>query len=383
MEGLPDLGAMLTPIEGDSTAGSDLRLDESPTAAIRNLRDARKAATQAERRLEGAEDGADMPMVPEWEMIAAQAPDLIATRSKDLELAAWLTEAWLRTNNEPPLSGLALGFRLMAGLVRDFWPETFPPPEDGDDYEKVRAIAQLNGESGEGTLFAPLRRLTITRATGGESYALWQYENAYALAQRPTEQREKRIAEGALTVETIQQSANMSPQPFFVALLGGVEEARTALSELDTVMTEKCGSTAPSLGRLRDFLEELSNTVKMLGQHVLPVEGEDAPAEAGGDTVAGESGGSAGAGGGSANFSLTSGDAAKNREAALRVLEQIADFFRRTEPHSPVSYTLQDVVRRARLPLPELMAELLGDDGTRRQFFANAGYKLPDESSEY
>ncbi|MDD3445831.1 MAG: hypothetical protein PHS60_10500 [Zavarzinia sp.] len=65
------------------------------------------------------------------------------------------------------------------------------------------------------------------------------------------------------------------------------------------------------------------------------------------------------------------------------MLEQIADFFRRTEPHSPVSYTLQDVVRRARLPLPELMAELLGDDGTRRQFFANAGYKLPDESSEY
>ncbi len=209
MEGLPDLGTMLLPIEGESPSGVDLRSDESPTAPIRNLRDARKTATQAERRREGLDESeVETGLVPEWKIILDQVPGLIATKSKDLELGAWLTEALLRTNGLP---GLAHGFRLMAGLVTGFWPATFPPAEDGDQYEMVRPIAQLNGESAEGTLFAPLRRLTLTRSTTGTSYAVWQYENAFALAQQPAERRDKRIAEGALTIETIEQSGNSTP----------------------------------------------------------------------------------------------------------------------------------------------------------------------------
>lgn len=377
MEGLPDLGAMLVPIEGEAPAGVDLRNDESPTAPIRNLRDARKTATQTERRREGMDESeVETGLVPEWKLILDQVPGLIATKSKDLELAAWLTEALLRTNGLP---GLAHGFRLMAGLAASFWPGTFPPAEDGDQYEMVRPIAQLNGESAEGTLFAPLRRLSVTRATGGSSYALWQYDNAYALAQKPAEQRDKRIAEGALTVDTIQQSANATHVSFFQTLLAGTADALAALAELDTILTEKAGSTAPSLSRLREFLQQLHETLRNLGRNVLPVE-----TASGGETAATEGGGEAqaegGSGGGGFSGSLNSGDALKNREAALRALEQIADFFRRTEPHSVLSYTLQDAVRRARLSLPELMAELLNDDSVRKQFFAHAGYKLPESS---
>ncbi|MFA5123575.1 type VI secretion system protein TssA [Zavarzinia sp.] len=381
MEGLPDLAALLAAIEGDSPAGTDLRLDESPTAPIRNLRDARKTATQAERRREGEDDaGTENVVAPEWRLIAEQAANLIATKSKDLELAAWLTEALLRTYEAAPLSGLAFGFRLMTGLVTQYWPDTFPPPEDGDEYEKVRAIAQLNGESNEGTLFPPLRRLLVTRASGGESYALWQYENAFALAQKPEEQRLKRIAEGALTVEMIEGSANLSSTAFYQTLVTSAGEALAALNELDQVMTEKCGAAAPSLSRLRGFLEGFGETVRTLGRNKLPIGGgTDAATEA---AVAAVMGGAAGDGGTGGSFSLNSGNAAQNREAALRALEQIADFFRRTEPHSIVSYTLQDAVRRARMDLPALMAELLGDDTVRKQFFANAGFRLDEPAGE-
>lgn len=384
MEGLPDLAALLAAIEGDSPCGVDLRLDESPTAPIRNLRDARKTATQAERRIDSGDDlaASESPDV-QWRLIASQAPDLIAYKSKDLELAAWLTEALLRTHKDAPLAGLAFGFRLMAGLVENFWPETFPPPEDGDEYEKVRAIAQLNGESTEGTLFAPLRRLMITRSSAGESYALWQYENAFALAQRPAEQREKRIAEGALTVETVEESANSTPGWFFVQLRDGVTDAMAALADLDRIMTDKCGSYAPSVGRIRDFLEEFRTTILRLGRNVMPAEtSSNTAGEATIDFGAPAEGGSAPSGqGGGGSFSLSSGNAAENREAALKALQQIADFFRRTEPHSLLSYTLEDAVRRARMSLPELMAELITDESVRQQFFANAGYKLPPAES--
>lgn len=376
MEGLPDLGTMLLPIEGEAPSGVDLRSDESPTAPIRNLRDARKTATQAERRREGLDDAdAETGLVPEWKTILDQVPGLIATKSKDLELAAWLTEALLRTSGLP---GLAHGFRLMTGLAANFWPATFPPAEDGDQYEMVRPIAQLNGESAEGTLFPPLRRLILTRSTTGTSYAVWQYENAFALAQQPAERRDKRIAEGALTLETIEQSGNATSVAFFQELLAGAGDALAALTELDTTLTAKAGSSAPSLGRLREFLEQLQERVRNLGRNVLPPPGSEtveAAAEIGGDPAAA-------AGGGGGSFSLTAGDSVKNREAALRALEQIAEFFRRTEPHSVLSYTLQDAVRRARLSLPQLMAELLSDETVRKQFFAYAGFKLPDPQGD-
>ena len=41
-----------------------------------------------------------------------------------------------------------------------------------------------------------------------------------------------------------------------------------------------------------------------------------------------------------------------SRDDALRVLGEIANFFRRTEPHSPISYTLDEAVRRGRLTFP-------------------------------
>jgi type VI secretion system protein ImpA len=376
MEGLPDLGAMLVPIEGEAPAGVDLRADESPTAPIRNLRDARKTATQAERRREGQDESeVETGLVPEWKIILDQVPNLIATKSKDLELAAWLSEALLRTNGLP---GLAHGFRLISGLVTAFWPGTFPPAEDGDQYEMVRPIAQLNGESAEGTLFAPLRRLTVTRGSTGTSFAVWQHENAFALAQKPADIRDKRIAEGALTIETIEQSANATPVAFFLDLIAGTTEALAAVAELDTILTEKAGAAAPSFSRLREFLQQLQETARNLGRNVLPPPGSEtteAAAQTGSD-------GAVASGGSGGGISLASGDALKNREAALSALQQIADFFRRTEPHSVLSYTLQDAVRRARLSLPELMAELLSDDSVRKQFFANAGFKLPDPSGD-
>ena len=49
---------------------------------------------------------------------------------------------------------------------------------------------------------------------------------------------------------------------------------------------------------------------------------------------------------------------------------QIADFFRRTEPHSPLAYTLQEVVRRGRMTWPELIAALGG--GTVEGYPENA-----------
>ena len=51
-------------------------------------------------------------------------------------------------------------------------------------------------------------------------------------------------------------------------------------------------------------------------------------------------------------------------EVALPRSNDIAAFFRRTEPHSPVAYLLERAVSWANMPLDQFLAELIRDEGT-------------------
>src|SRR3954470_22294172 len=106
-----DLAALLASIPGDAPAGIDLRGDASPQSLYYRLRDARADARAAERTAE-SEDPLSAPP-PEWRMIRDLGIEAIAGHSKDLEIAAWLTEALLRSDRLP---GFTAGVRLMSGL---------------------------------------------------------------------------------------------------------------------------------------------------------------------------------------------------------------------------------------------------------------------------
>jgi len=104
--------------------------------------------------------------------------------------------------------------------------------------------------------------------------------------------------------------------------------------------------------------------------------GMDAGAEEmGGMAAAGEGGG--GGGGPGLNFSAT-GQRTANREDALKTLETIASYFRTTEPNSPLSYTLDDAVRRAKLTWPELLEECVPDFATRHAILTALGIRVPE-----
>ncbi len=68
-----------------------------------------------------------------------------------------------------------------------------------------------------------------------------------------------------------------------------------------------------------------------------------------------------------------------SREEMLRDLGRIAEYFRRTEPHSPLAYTLDETVRRARMSWPELLAELVPEPTARFAILTSLGIKPPSE----
>jgi type VI secretion system protein ImpA len=69
--------------------------------------------------------------------------------------------------------------------------------------------------------------------------------------------------------------------------------------------------------------------------------------------------------------------AISRREQALRQLTEIAAWFKRNEPSSPIGFTLDEAVRRARLGWPELVAELVADETARHSLLTSAGIRPP------
>src|SRR5258706_4530143 len=74
-------------------------------------------------------DWARAGRLAEWPAVIRLASETTATKSKDLQVAAWLLEAELRQEG---FSGLRSGLELIHGLLEKYWDTLYPPIEDGD-----------------------------------------------------------------------------------------------------------------------------------------------------------------------------------------------------------------------------------------------------------
>ena len=99
------------------------------------------------------------------------------------------------------------------------------------------------------------------------------------------------------------------------------------------VIDEKAGADGPSTTAVRDLLSGIVEIAKRYAP----------PEAAGGATQPSTPRRRSNAAGSRQAAAVTSPQPgqAPSREDALRTLSEIADFFRRTEPHSPLSYTLR------------------------------------------
>jgi type VI secretion system protein ImpA len=80
----------------------------------------------------------------------------------------------------------------------------------------------------------------------------------------------------------------------------------------------------------------------------------------------------------------TASGAIQNRQDALKRLTDIAEFFRKTEPHSPISYVLQRAVKWGNMPLELWLQDVIKDETVIYNIRQTLGFNtnLPtDESS--
>jgi len=338
------LEMLLMPVPGAAPTGTDLRTDGSTQSLYFQLKDARTAARASERAAEAA--GEVGGLAAEWRTVFDIAQTSIAQHSKDLEIAAWLIESLARLEG---FAGLELGFRLIEGMVERYWPDLHSIDRD-DVASKVSPLAGLNGVGGEGALIQPIRMISFVPGRSFGSLALWHYQVA---------RRDSSGEAADVFAQNLASSAEVQ------TLRAGERAARAALDRflsLTKALEAVCGADAPPSSNTRNVLTEITDAYRaVLGN---PVAEADPIAANDPDMPVPES--DAGlAGHGTTDI--------RTREQAFAELLRIAAFFRRMEPHSPISYAIETLVARGRMNLIDLLDELLPDAGSRSQFLQVAG----------
>jgi type VI secretion system protein ImpA len=321
---------VLNPIPGPNPAGADLRYDalyDRIKEAKREDDDAPQGDWQHERK------------TADWPLVIKVSSEVLATKSKDLQLAAWLTEALLRREG---FAGLRSGLGLLRSLLELFWDQLYPPLDPEDEYgpASVRAGALER----VGLFDIPIKQVPLNKA--GHDFFKYKesrsvgYE-ADASDEAKAEARGKAIAEGKMQAEEFDAAFAATPKPFYKALVTDIAGSLETLQALSKTTDEKFGDGAPSFARLRGALEEVQHVAKLLLKRKLEVDPD--PVEAGTDAPAALPVTAAADGppppstpvlGGTLSAEPTSRD-----DAASRIVGA-ARYMRRVEPRNPAAYLM-------------------------------------------
>ncbi len=363
-----DLAKLLAPIEGESPAGNDIRQDSSPTSNYHTIKTARSAARAAERS--SVHDGDTSDADEHWRKIISLAPEILTKQSKDLEIASWFTEALIRRHG---FHGLRDAFHLIEGLIENYWDNLYPMPDEDGLETRTAPLSGLNGEGAEGVLIAPIRKVPITEGQDPGPFSFWQYQQALDIQRSASEDaRNSKADKLGFTLEDIEKAVNDSSEAFYADLLDDITEAIATYRKINHMLEERCGmDEAPPTRNIINILEECRGAISHIGKHKLPIATEETLSAEPSDNGTSQTGSPA-------PVAVQVG-AINSRETAFKQLLDIAQFFRKTEPHSPVSYVLEKAVKWGNMPLNELIVELIPDSSSRERYSELTGVKSNED----
>jgi len=374
-----DFELLLRPISEDSPAGESLRSDPSPTSPYYQIKDARNAARVSERRALQSDDPMATLMATsssDWEPVAQFAPGLLAEVSKDIEITVWWIEALLRRKG---FAGMRAGFELARRMIETFWDVLHPMPDEEGMEVRVAPLTGLNGDDAEGTLIVPIGMVPLLRDDEGPISA-WHYKMAREVAAIvDPESKQRRMDSGAVTLERIHGAVAATDPNELFQVLDEVEACLAEWAALSDALDERCGAAdAPPSSNVRQALEGVLECVRFLTKDLRrPGSDEGGDGEAGGADASTESGGDSG---GTTAQRAAPGVIA-TREDAIDAMRRAGEFFRRTEPHSPLPYVVDQALRWAQMPLHALVNELITDPSALEQFQLRTGIPAGDEDS--
>lgn len=250
---MPLRADLLNPIAGDNPSGVNLRYDP----VYDQIKEARR---QDDTGPQG--DWQHERKVADYRQVVELAGKAIAERSKDLQLAVWLTEAAL---NRERFAGLQQGLDLVRGLIEQFWDTFYPEIEDDDLEPRIMLLTWVGERLVDAVRLTPITSGGLSLVNFQESRKVPTEEEA-GENETKREARETAVKEGKPTPEDFDRDCASTSTAQYEAWVGALDGCLASLAALDSLCDEKFGQDAPSFNPLKGALEEVRHVTGLILQ---------------------------------------------------------------------------------------------------------------------
>jgi len=369
--------SLLSPISEEAETGAYLKLDRS---AYRSLRNNYNAAQSSFRQLlESPDASSDETLVENnhhnWLQLRDATYDALTQSSKDLELLGWYIASQLFTSD--PHQNLADSSLVLTQFIETYWATLHPTlpeakfkssDEKGKARElvefRVKPLLQLLGESSDSTaLYMPLQLISLI-----DEITFADYLRAERQGQLATLKEQAGSLFSKDVTETLFKLANVHHNFSTAEILISQECQAVGASPVNFKFVKS--NIADLINAIRFLTEEKFEqwpldeqfkaiqadsqrvdhvekaTDKVIENSTQPDQLQQSPAPV--QNVTAE-----------APVTTQTGQI-DHRDQAFHELRKIADYFKESEPHSPISFLLERAIRWGYMSLPELMQELTG-----------------------
>lgn len=244
---------ILNPISGDNPCGDDLRyapVYDQIKEARREEDDVAQGVWQRARK------------VADWGQVVKLASEAIAKKSKDLQLAAWLTEGLVYRDG---FVGLRDGLGLIRSLLDQYWDNLYPELEDGDSEMRSVPLSYIVGKVDVAMRKVPLTPAGVSWTEYKDSLTIPSEEEASSNGQKREARADAENA-GKVMPEEVDSALKATPSTHFDELGETLTSIRDELDTLDSLCNEKFDDYAPNLSPLKECLEQIENTVRIMSQ---------------------------------------------------------------------------------------------------------------------
>lgn len=264
---IPKLEDFAQCIMGDSPTGTSLRYDLL-------YDEVRRSRQEDDPRLSMGIWKTELKKA-DWAKIETLCTDALITKTKDLQISAWLTEAWIALDG---IEGYIRGVQMTSDLCNTFWKDIFPLPQDNGDMENRYMILEwMDSTMANRLLFIPLTQSRLDQSAYGLGYfksaqhgdaALRRVDQSRNVSTDPT----KSVG----TIEEFQKSMEQTPDNYLFRLQKDITRAIDSTQNFKNALAQLIGADAPSFIKVFGTLREMDRILKTVLQTRQPPSPEPA-----------------------------------------------------------------------------------------------------------
>lgn len=310
-----EIDQLIQPISIENACGVDLRY-EPVYAQIRKARFSEDSTLPQGVWVRPTQDA-------QWDLVDKLCIDTLLHKSKDLQIACWLLDAWYHRHW---LDGLLHGLDLIDQLVTRFWNDLYPQHADGarespfvwinEKFSNKLFLLPLSSEKDSAAItFAEYKKMTMMTAKDRQVMAK---DCEYQLKSQPAD--------------------------FFYDMASKCAQIIDLSKGIEAFVEQQPGGADISLFRFRQLIEEIQSMAQSFSPKEVPLpiqKAIDAPSEAENSVV-----------------EIVPGSLV-NRVDAYQNIAKIADLLQELEPHSPTPYLLRKAIHWGNMTLQELLQEFI------------------------